>query len=117
MSTVLYLIVIEVVAVIEIIEFIDQDTDLNLLMQRLKQIHCLPRRHFGGCITSIHLTEVIATLKIKVRNRFRLPYDSFIELLTMMKHHPTFLRWNRHILDNGTRISLLLLGVLRYLGR
>jgi DDE superfamily endonuclease len=61
----------------------------------------------------------------KFRLRFRLPYESYLELLTMIKEHAdeegelTFGRWQR---EDATRhpsspIELLLLGSLRYLGR
>ncbi|KAI2488828.1 Plant transposon protein [Fragilaria crotonensis] len=64
------------------------------------------------------------------RKRFRLPYDSFLELLRMLQpenfdsdEDDMFIRW-RERNDNSTKkktrvspIELLLLGSLRYLGR
>ena len=53
----------------------------------------------------------------KFRNRFRLPYDAFLELYEIVKLNKLFLRWNRYKNGNNPRLGLLLLGVLRYLGR
>ena len=53
----------------------------------------------------------------KFRSRFRLPYDTFIELYEIVKKDILFIRWNRYNNGNNPRLGLLLLGVLRYLGR
>ena len=53
----------------------------------------------------------------KFRSRFRLPYDTFIELYEIVKKDIFFIRWNCYNNGNNPRLGLLLLGVLRYLGR
>ena len=50
-------------------------------------------------------------------NRFRLPYDSFLELFDMVNDDDFFERWNRRTNGANSRLGLLLLGVLCYLGR
>jgi DDE superfamily endonuclease len=53
------------------------------------------------------------------RARFRLPYEKFLELVEKMKPSPFFQRWQRSDATNtpSAPLSLLLLGVLRILGR
>jgi DDE superfamily endonuclease len=53
------------------------------------------------------------------RARFRMPYESFLELVEKMKPLPQFQRWQRSDATNipSAPLSLLLLGVLRILGR
>ena len=53
----------------------------------------------------------------KFRSRFRIPYDSFIELLSDIKIHPLFKRWHHKRVDTSVKLGLLLLGSLHYLGR
>jgi DDE superfamily endonuclease len=52
------------------------------------------------------------------RNRFRLPYKSFIDLLEYLKLFEQFQRWNSKTAtgEPSSPIALLLLGVLRVLG-
>ena len=51
--------------------------------------------------------------------RFRVPYEDFLDLLQQMKEDPVFNRWLRKdaVGKPATPIELLLLGSLRYLGR
>ena len=53
------------------------------------------------------------------RNRFRLPYSSFIELCDEISDHDDFLRWRRvdALWDSLYNIPLLILGYLRYIGK
>ena len=53
------------------------------------------------------------------RNRFRLPYSSFIELADEIHEHESFNRWRCSDCtgEQPSNIKLLLLGSLRYLGR
>ncbi len=53
------------------------------------------------------------------RNRFRLPYDSFIELVNQCKGDELFVRWTKKDScgDMPADIRLLLLGTLRYIAR
>ena len=53
----------------------------------------------------------------KFRQRFQLPYNSFLQLYDMIKTHQYFIRWNRYRNVKNPRLGLLLLSVLRYLGR
>ena len=53
----------------------------------------------------------------KFRKRFRLPHQSFLGLLSIVRESNYFERWRRKYSVTDVRISLLLLGVLRYLGR
>jgi len=59
--------------------------------------------------------------KKKFRRRFRCRYDSFQKHLKEVKEHPLFQTWSEHNRDccgnKPAPIELLLLGVLRYLGR
>ena len=60
------------------------------------------------------------TFEKKFRNRFRLPYESFMELNNHVKEYPLFKRWNRKDskrVDTTVVLGLLLLGTLRYLGK
>ena len=51
--------------------------------------------------------------------RFRMPYDSFISLSNEIRHHAIFNRWLCHdgAGEPPSNMKLLLLGVLRYIGR
>jgi hypothetical protein len=54
------------------------------------------------------------------RSRFRLPYDSFLELVKDAKDGKWFPRWDNNLLkgtNKSSPLELLLLGSLRYLGR
>jgi hypothetical protein len=53
------------------------------------------------------------------KNRFRLPFDSFLALTDELKSSDMFQRWNGHDCTGlpATPIELLLLGALRILGR
>ena len=53
------------------------------------------------------------------RRRFRLPYDTFITLSNDISTNPIFDRWNRcdAVGVKPSNRKLLLLGVLRYIGR
>ena len=53
----------------------------------------------------------------KFRRRFRLPYDSFTELLEKVSSNDRFIRWKPTMRRPFPRLGLLLLGSLRYLGR
>ena len=55
----------------------------------------------------------------KFRNRFRLPYDQYCELVENCKQSPLFRRWIScdATKRQATPIDLLVLGALRYLGR
>ena len=53
----------------------------------------------------------------KFRSRFRIPYDNFKELLSEIKKHPLFKRWQHKRVDTPVIIRLLLLRALGYLGR
>ena len=57
----------------------------------------------------------------KFRRRFRLPYDSFKELLKDLETHPLFSQWkdgNKNCAGKlASPLPLLLLATLRYLGR
>ena len=65
------------------------------------------------------LDEADSFMAKKFRNRFRLPYPSYKDLLHQIKSDNRFERWCGHK-RNGKKLSsveLLLLGSLRYLGR
>ena len=53
------------------------------------------------------------------RRRFRLPYEVYLEMVDDVKNHELFTRWTHKdcIGVPPSDIGLLLLGVLRYLGR
>ena len=51
------------------------------------------------------------------RNRFRLPYDVFREILADIMINPLFERWHHKRVDTPVVLGLLLLGAVRYLGR
>lgn len=54
------------------------------------------------------------------RNRFRMSYASFLKHCEEVKNHPLFFQWSDAVDCTGkhsTPIELLLLGILRYLGR
>jgi len=55
----------------------------------------------------------------KFRNRFRLPYPSYKDLLHQIKSDNRFERWRGHKWNGkkSSSVELLLLGSLRYLGR
>ena len=57
----------------------------------------------------------------KFRNRFRLPYENFLELVNELEESGKFDRWKEGSADKfgveASPLSLLLLGALRYLGR
>ena len=57
----------------------------------------------------------------KFRRRFRMSYGSFLKHLTEVKEHPAFHQWKAGNVSNSGKkvvpIELLLLGVLRFLGR
>ena len=55
----------------------------------------------------------------KFRLRFRLPYESFLQLSEDIKHHELFKQWTRcdAVGNHPSDIKLLLLGSLRYIGR
>ena len=53
----------------------------------------------------------------KFRNRFRLPYKSFTELIIHVQGYPLFKRWNHKRVDTSVVLGLILLGVVHYLGR
>ena len=53
----------------------------------------------------------------KFRNWFTLPYDSFLERFHMVNQSDYFYRWNRRTNGVNSRLGLLLLDMLRYLGR
>ena len=53
----------------------------------------------------------------KFRKRFRLPHQSFLHLLSIVRESDHFHRWHRKYSATDVRLSLLLLGALRYLGR
>ena len=52
----------------------------------------------------------------RFHTRFRLPYDSFLDLLDSVSSHDMFHSWQKKGCK-GSPIGLLLLGTLRYLGR
>ena len=54
---------------------------------------------------------------VKFRRRFRLPYDSFLHILALLKEDLRFKRWNKSKTLKNIKLPLLLLGALRYLGR
>lgn len=58
-------------------------------------------------------------MQAKFRRRFRMPYDQFKVLLSMVMAHEYFARWTRRNAagKKPSPIELLLLGALRYLGR
>ena len=58
-------------------------------------------------------------LRKTFRNRFRLPYDSFLELACDIENHELFKRWTckNAAGKESSNVKLLLLGALRYLGR
>jgi hypothetical protein len=59
-------------------------------------------------------------LRVKFRERFRLPYEKYLDLVHDVKLHPhLFERWLGHKINNVrcSPIELLVLGTLRYLGR
>ena len=53
------------------------------------------------------------------RNRFRLPYKSFLSLSEEVVNNPMFARWTRSdvVGDKPMNVKLPLLGCLRYIGR
>jgi hypothetical protein len=55
----------------------------------------------------------------RFRNRFRIPYPNFLELVEDIKDHNLFKRWSRHDCTGSppSDIRLLLLGSLRHIGR
>ena len=57
----------------------------------------------------------------RFRQRFRLPYSSFLDLVKMCGQSSFFDQWSRHReikkFKKGAPLELLVLGVLRYLGR
>ena len=58
-------------------------------------------------------------LRKQFRNRFRIPYDKFLELVDNISHHELFKRWTRCDCTKApsSSIQMLLLGTLRYIGR
>ncbi len=69
-------------------------------------------------VSNFFLGEDDRSLK-KFRQRFRLPYESYLDLLDAIKRHPLFDRWCAKKANNkkSSPIELLILGALRYLGR
>ena len=58
------------------------------------------------------------TLQLQFRNRFRMTFNSYSELLLMCKGSDIFSAWRKKKWNTrGSLIELLLLGSLRYLGR
>jgi len=58
------------------------------------------------------------TLQLQFRNRFRMTFNSYSELLVMCKGSDYFSAWRKKKWNTrGSLIELLLLGSLRYLGR
>ena len=57
------------------------------------------------------------TFDTKFCNRFRLSYESFIDLFNHIKEYPLFKKWNNKQVDTPIILVLLLLGSLWYLGR
>ncbi len=60
-----------------------------------------------------------AKLAKAFRNRFRLPYPQFLELVEDIRSNNLFDQWCRYKSNNKkvSPVELLLLGLLRYLGR
>ena len=58
-------------------------------------------------------------MAVKFRNRFRMPFDSFISLHNEIKAHELFPRWSNTdtTFESSPNMKLLLLGFLRYIGR
>ena len=58
-------------------------------------------------------------LRRQFRNRFRMPYECYLELIKMCREEKHFRRWCAQKRNNkqSSPIELLLLGSLRYLGR
>ena len=58
-------------------------------------------------------------LKKQFRSRFRMPYESFIDLHESIDNHPLFQRWKTKDATGvaASNTKLLLLGTLRYIGR
>ena len=52
------------------------------------------------------------------RNRFRIPYESFLFLYDDITNHPCFAQWSRSdaVGVKPANIKLLLLGCMRYIG-
>ena len=64
------------------------------------------------------LDEADSFMAKKFRNRFRLPYPSYKDLLHQIKSDNRFERWRGHKWNGkiSSSVELLLLGSLRYLG-
>ena len=91
------------------------------------------RKDVDGNITRIHphtstwylmyvdnaLISEDSDLRRQFRNRFRMPYESYLELIEMCREDKHFRRWCAQKINNkqSSPIELLLLGSLRYLGR
>ena len=76
-----------------------------------------PRKTFW-CMFYLNSPQIGNTYyENKFRDRFRLPYKSFKELLDEVKIHPLFKRWMHKRVDTNVVLGFLLLGTLRYLGR
>jgi len=60
-----------------------------------------------------------SSMRAKFRNRFRIPYSNYLELLQWIRDDPRFARWCGAKVNNkmSSPIELLVLGSLRYLGR
>jgi len=60
-----------------------------------------------------------SSMRAKFRNRFRIPYSNYLELLQWIRDDTRFARWCGAKVNNkmSSPIELLVLGSLRYLGR
>ena len=70
-------------------------------------------------VSNFLLEEADSFMAKKFRNRFRLPYPSYKDLLHQIKSDNRFERWRGHKWNGkkSSSVELLLLGSLRYLGR
>jgi hypothetical protein len=74
---------------------------------------------YRAYVNSFLLGEADLSMAKKFQNRFRMPYPSYMVLLDQIKSDKRFKRWcgNKSNRKKSSPIEILLLGLLRYLGR
>ena len=73
---------------------------------------------YRAYVNNFLLDEADSFMAKNFRNRFHMPYPSYMELLDQMKSDNRFKRWwgNKSNRKKSSPVELLLLGLLRYLG-
>ena len=74
---------------------------------------------YKAYISNFLMLEPESSMAKKFRERFRLPYPNFLQLVVSVSESKLFDRWCGHKRNNkqASPIELLVLGSLRYLGR